>query len=214
MPFSELPLRLQDAAIESFRDSGKCWDDDCELLQEDLAEILGYEFGLTVWYAWDQYNCVEFEVDNFDLDEVLKHARDDEETVKEFGTCYFKPEAKELQVLLAEVVMLELVLGVDFNAGYRLKEDRNGYGRVEWQWERDDGPKYYPTETPGSSEYQAAKQLFNRIDEALKDYYEAACRRLRKCIEDDEEWHSSDEYIQELLEGNDCWEFDEEGDLV
>ena len=232
MPFRELPLRLQDAALESFRRSGchyYSWDS--EYIQENLAEILTYEFGVEPVYEnyknklgntcrgnpkiyWDQYNFVEFEVDDFDIHEVLKHGGDEEALTKEHGTCYYKPEARELAGLWATVAVLESALGMDFQASYRLKPGEYESERVEWQWERDDGPEYYPEETPGSEDYQVAARLFERIDEALKDYYEAAYSRLRQCIEDEEEWHSSDEYLRDTLENNDCYTFDEEGDLA
>ncbi|MGA2253041.1 MAG: hypothetical protein ABSG53_00130 [Thermoguttaceae bacterium] len=223
LPFSELPPDLQERAIKSFRDSDHCWDyDDSDFLQENLGESLTYEFGVKPEYDfhkgkdgktrrgnpkiyWDQYNYVEFEVDEFDLDEVLKHARNDEATLKQYGTCYFKPEAAELVTLLAEVVLLEAELGVEFNASYRLTEGKYSSERVEWEWvgEWEDNP-----------EHAAASMLFARIDETLKAYYEAARRRLKNVIEDEEAWHYSDECIRDTLENNDCYEFDEEGDLV
>ena len=234
MPFRELPLRLQDAAIESFRNSNNCYDEqNNEFIQDNLGEVLEYEFGITPEYEtykdkdgknhkgspkiyWDQYNYVEFEVDDFSIDEVLKHGGDEDALDKEHGTCYFKPEARELLVLMAQVVIMEASLGVEFDADYRLKTDtrHDVYSHVTWQWDREDGPKYYPIETPGSAEYQAADKLFGRIEEALKDYYEAACSRLRKCIEDEEKWRFSDECVRETLENNDHWEFDDEGSCV
>ena len=229
MPFSELPLRLQDAAIKSFRNKGHIYDYfDADFLQENLGEVLEYEFGLEPEYEsfkgkdgknqrgnprifWDAYNHVEFEVEEFDIHEVLKHARNDKDTLKQFGTSYYRPEAEELAGLWATVAVLESVLGVDFHANYQLKEGKYSSSRVEWEWP---GGFPYPYKRGDNPDYDTACDLVERIDEALKDYYEAACSRLRKCIEDEEEYRYSDEGISELLEGNDHWLFDEEGSLA
>jgi len=229
LPFKDLPPDLQKRAIESFRDSDHCWHwDDNDFLQENLAEVLDYEFGLTAatryrlvngrrdndYHAiyWDQYNYVEFEVDEFNIEEVIKHARNDAATVAKHGTCYFQPKAAELAALLHAVEMIELGMGVAFNASYRITEG-NEYsdGRVEWEWPDGGHPHTIDTASP---EYQAARMLFARINETLKAYHEAARRRLKNVIEDEEAWRYSDECIRDTLEGNDHWTFDEEGRLV
>jgi len=230
LPFSELPPDLQERAIKSFRDSDHCWDyDDSDFLQENLGESLTYEFGVKPEYDfhkgkdgktrrgnpkiyWDQYNYVEFEVDEFNIEEVIKHARNDAATVAKHGTCYFQPKAAELAALLHAVEMIELGMGVAFNASYRITEG-NEYsdGRVEWEWPDGGHPHTIDTASP---EYQAARMLFARINETLKAYHEAARRRLKNVIEDEEAWRYSDECIRDTLEGNDHWTFDEEGRLV
>jgi hypothetical protein len=230
LPFSELPPDLQEAAIESYRNMGRCWDyDDNERLQEDLGEVLNYEFGIEPEYEtfkgkdgknhrgnprifWNQCNHVEFEIASFDIDEVLKHSGHKETLDREFGTCYYRPEAKELAVLLHAVEMIELGMDWEFNASYRLKPDEkhDHYDRCDWEW-----PDGHPYDAKNATqEYKTAAALFDRIEAALKDYYEAACSRLKKIIEDTEEYQYSDEGVRETLEANDHWEFDECGDLV
>lgn len=222
LPFRELPLRLQEEAIESYRNSRYCNDSwDCDDVQEQLGEVLEYEFGITPEYStykgkdgkehrgnpkvyWNQYNFVEFEVDDFDLDEVLKHA--DPAIVKTEGTHSYQPSIAASKQTLDLADKAASLMGVEVEWSLRLRHGRYSYCLAEYAitdelWDHIDTSTTFDV-------------FVDKLEDQLKEIYEDACHRLRRVIEDIEAEHYSDEYIRDTLENNDNFEFDEEGQLV
>jgi len=220
LPFSELPPELQEQAIESFRNSRAfCEHDDSEIFTENLVNDLEYEFGLQVQddtytigngktrsrphLYWDHYHReVEFEAD-FDLEEFLKHG--DPEITKSEGPTAYQPSIAAVRETLALAESVANVMGVEVSWSLRLRCGKYDYNLAEYEivsslWDMD-----------ASEDMEIFR---SRLDEQMAEVYQDACHRCLKIIDDEIDYRYSDEYVREELQANDCWEFDEEGDLA
>jgi hypothetical protein len=224
LPFRELPKRLQERALESFRNSEQSndWDStDSEDLTENLVNDLAYEFGLEVstrvrqshngkTYSepqlyWDNYHrTVEFQADLLDLEKVLKHA--DPEIFKTEGETAYQPSIAALKETLDLAEKAANIMGIAVSWTLRLRCGRDEYHLAEYSvdyslWDDAD---------PG----EAMDAFVEPLEANLKDIYEDACARVLKIIDGEMDWRASDEYLRDTLENNDCFEFDEEGNLA
>ena len=214
-PYGELSEAAKARAREVWRE--KAWDSvDSELLTEQFAEVLEYEFGIEarthpVKYAkvtryepeieWSLSYCqgdgVSFKAD-VDIEKIVAHGVP--------GCEYFSPHAQKLAELWKAFQVLEAV--ADFELSLLSitiePQHRHTHDVTSILWEAD-----------GAIAEQ--RDLVYAVSDAMRDelnaLYSAACRRLEKLGYAEIEYHDSDEYLDDELTANDHYLFTEEGDF-
>ena len=222
MPFSE-PMRVQELAIEKWQDdpdqSWPRWDEVGDVT-EMLAEVLDYEWGIKVATRthknangptyeepdlyWSIYAPLEVTfTEDLNLDDLLAHGR--VETLKDGDNC-FHSEIAELTVLLAESALTGAAYGIEVEWTLRLMSDehRDIYQRADWN-----AGTRLDTE---SEEFKAFDALQVQMEAALKNIYEAACRRCCDVLDKEYWYRNGEESIREILLNDDDTLFDEEGE--
>jgi hypothetical protein len=208
LPYDELPPDVQAKARQWWRDHDGYDDDNMTAV---LVEALEYEFGIDVTevsrkaHDGKRYNepAIEWESYPFrvnykailNIDKVCAHGVP--------GCEYFSDDAARLSQLWQAAQVLEAVeIAENYTVDWSFKID--GAARVDYRaaWR---GPR--------EEQDAVMDDLACAMEKALDAIHDAACKRLGKIFDSEEEYRSSDEYIAELLAGN-AWEFDEEGGRV
>jgi hypothetical protein len=219
LPFSELPPDVQEQAIAKWQDDpDRSWPewDDVQFLTENLVNDLDYEFGLTVATRdesyigadnqrhtikrpelfWGTYRSeVEFQCERLDLDKFLSHGV--------AGCDHYDADIAAIRDLMHTAEVIGAMFGVDIEWDCNLRDDDHRYTLADWNTSEEINEEQQATIEP----------LAEEIRKRLAKVYRTACYRVYAFIEGEIEYHSSDEYIRELLEDSDH-EFDDEGRLV
>jgi hypothetical protein len=214
LPFKDLPPHVQERAIAEWQDDPEhSWPEwhDVEFLTENLVNDLDYEFGLTVaatcyrrgngttsndGYAlyWGTYRHeVEFYCERLDLDKFLAHGV--------AGCNHYDADIAAIRDLMQTATVLGAMFGVDIAWDCTVRAD--GITRREAEWDS--------SEEINEEQQAMIESLAEEIRKRLKKVYRTACARVYEIIESKIKYHNGAEYIRETLEGNDHYEFDEDG---